>query len=199
MCVRLAFPSAALTEDTMTDADDHMINPQRAGVTIGEADVRRAQDLAVDAHRGQVDKAGLPYIGHPTRVVGYLENPTAKEATVAWLHDVVEDKPSVTLEYIKNSFGSRVAEAVDAITCRPNESKLEYYARVKLNPIALTVKAADLADNADPKRLQLSEQGLRANLEARYALARHQLGIGYPPGRSLGPVRIAVSGPKGRG
>src|SRR5664279_909343 len=166
MYVRLAFPSAALTEDTMTDTEDHRINPQRAGVTIGEADVRRAQALAVDAHHGQVDKAGLPYIEHPTRVVGRLENPTAEEATVAWLHDVVEDT-SVTLKDIENNFGSRVAEALDAITCRPDESKLDYYARVKLDPIALTVKAADLADNTDPKRLQLLEQGLRSELEAK--------------------------------
>ena len=161
----------------MTDTEDHRTNQQPAGVTIDQADVRRAQALAVDAHRRQVDKAGLPYIGHPTRVVRYLENPTAEEATVAWLHDVVEDKPSVTLEDIKNSFGSRVAEAVDAITCRPDESKLDYHARVRLNPIALTVKAADLADNTDPKRLEILEPDLRARLEAKYALARHQLGI----------------------
>ena len=160
----------------MTDTEDHRINPQRAGFTIGEADVKRARALAVDAHHEQVDKAGLPYIEHPARVVGYLENPTAGEATVAWLHDVVEDT-SVTLEDIKDNFGSRVAEAVDAITCRPDESKLHYYARVKLNPIALTVKAADLADNTDPKRLQLLEPDKRAELEAKYVLARHQLGI----------------------
>ena len=78
---------------------------------------------------------------------------------------------------IHNAFGSRIAEAVDAITCRPGERKLDYYARVKLNPIALTVKAADLADNTDPRRLQLLEPDLRAELEAKYALARHQLGI----------------------
>lgn len=161
----------------MTDTEDHRINPQPEGVTIGEADVRRAQALAVRAHHGQADKAGLPYIEHPTRVVGHLENPTAEEATVAWLHDVVEDTP-VTLEDIENDFGSRVAEAVDAITCRPDESKLDYYARVRLNPIALTVKAADLADNTDPKRLQLLEPGLRSGLKAKYALARHELGIG---------------------
>ena len=161
----------------MTDTEDHRTNQQPAGVTIDQADVRRAQALAVDAHREQVDQAGLPYIEHPTRVVGHLENPTAEEATVAWLHDVVEDT-SVTLKDIENDFGSRVAEAVDAITCRPDESKLDYYARVKLNPIALTVKAADLADNTDPKRLQLLKPDKRAELEAKYALARHQLGIG---------------------
>lgn len=160
----------------MTDTEDHRINPQRAGGTIGEADVSRAQALAVDAHHGQVDKAGLPYLEHPTRVVGHLEKPTAEEATVAWLHDVVEDAP-VTLEGIGDAFGSRVAEAVDAITCRPDESKLDYYARVKLNPIALTVKAADLADNPDPKRLQPLEPSLRGELEAKHSLARHELGI----------------------
>lgn len=81
------------------------------------------------------------------------------------------------LEDIENAFGSRVAEAVDAITSRPEERKFDYYARAKLNPIAPTVRAADLADNTGPRRLQLLEPGLRSDLEARYALARHQFGI----------------------
>lgn len=162
--------------------------------------VRRAQALAVDAHDGQVDNAGLPYIEHPTRVVGHLENPTAEEATVVWLHDVVEHT-SVTLEDIENAFGSPVAVAVDAITCRPDERKLDYYARVKLNPIALTVKAADLADNTDSRRRQLLEPDLRADLEAKYALARHQLGIESNPAADPGGLEhlVMISGGAGTG
>ena len=138
--------------------------------------VRRAQALAMSAHDGQVDKAGRPYIEHPERVVGHLLNPTAQETVVAWLHDVVEDA-GITLEYLENEFGSEVATAVDAITNRPGETKTDYYSRVRANPIALTVKAADLADNTDPARLELLDPNLRARLESKYALARHELGI----------------------
>lgn len=91
----------------MADPEDRVIDPQRAAVTIGESDVLRAQALAASAHQEMVDKAGRPYVGHPTRVVGYLVNPTAEESVVAWLHDVVEDT-SVTLEDVEDSFGSQV-------------------------------------------------------------------------------------------
>jgi (p)ppGpp synthase/HD superfamily hydrolase len=92
-------------------------------VTLGEADVQRAQALSAKAHQGQVDKAGLPYIDHPRRVVGYLVNPTAQEVIVAWLHDVVEDT-ALSLEYVQKEFGSQVAAAVDAITRRPTKREV---------------------------------------------------------------------------
>lgn len=149
---------------------------QQHVLPIDEADVRRARALAIAAHDGQVDKAGRAYIEHPARVVNHLVNATTQESVVAWLHDVVEDT-DVTLEYVEEEFGSQVAAAVDAITNRPHETKRDYYARVKANPIALTVKTADLADNTDPARLQQLEPNVRADLEAKYAHARHELGI----------------------
>jgi (p)ppGpp synthase/HD superfamily hydrolase len=145
-------------------------------VTLGEADVQRAQALSAKAHQGQVDKAGLPYIDHPRRVVGYLVNPTAQEVIVAWLHDVVEDT-ALSLEYVQKEFGSQVAAAVDAITRRPDETRSDYYARVKAKPNGTDREAADLGDNTDPERLQLLEPEVRADLEARYAHARHEIGI----------------------
>ncbi len=168
----------------MTENEDRGNDTKIAAVTIGEADVHRAQALATTAHHGQADQAGRPYIGHPTRVVGYLVNPTAQESVVAWLHDVVEDT-RVTLEDIENDFGSLVRDAVDAITRRPAGTDSDYYARVKANPIALTVKAADIADNTDPARLLLLEPDVRADLEGKYAQARHELGIELPGKRLL--------------
>ena len=94
---------------------------------------------------------------------------------VAWLHDVVEDT-EVTLADVEREFGATVSAAVDAITRRADEAD-SYYARVKANPIALRVKTADLADNTDPARLALLDPERQAHLEARYAHARHELGI----------------------
>ncbi len=85
-------------------------------------------------------------------------NPIAQETVVAWLHDAVEDT-IVTLKDIENDFGTPVADAVDAITSRPDQAKAVFYARVKANPIALTVKAADIADNTDSARLQPRRAG----------------------------------------
>lgn len=47
--------------------------------------------LAINAHRGQVDKAGAPYILHPLHLMMQMHSETAK--IVAVLHDVVEDTP----------------------------------------------------------------------------------------------------------
>lgn len=136
--------------------------------------VSRALLLAHAAHKGQVDKSGQPYIGHPERVAARLSDPT--EQVVGWLHDVVEDT-DVDLPQIRMLFGKQVAEAVDAITHRPFERNLDYYARVRANPIALAVKAADIADNADPQRLARLDPASRARLTKKYTTALIALGL----------------------
>lgn len=163
-------------EGLMVNTEDRGIDPKHAALPLEEADIQRAKIVATRAHERQVDAAGRPYIDHPRRVVGHLVNPTAEEAVVAWLHDVVEDT-DVTLQEVEKEFGSKVAVAVNAITCRTEEPRDDYYARVKANPIALTVKAADLADNTDPARLALLKPERRAHFEDKYAHARRVLGI----------------------
>ena len=162
-------------EGLMRNTDDRDFDVQAATFASPEADVQRAKTRATHAHQGQFDKAGRPYIEHPERVVGHLVNATADEVVVAWLHDVVEDC-GVTLHEVEQDFGATVAVAVNAITRRPDETDSDdYYARVRANPIALKVKAADLADNTDPARLALLDPEQRARLEAKYAHARHEL------------------------
>ena len=77
----------------------------------------RARLMATRAHACQSDKASLAYIEHPRRVVGHLVAPSPAEATVAWLHDVVEDT-GVTLDEVEQEFGTQVAAAVDAMSHR---------------------------------------------------------------------------------
>lgn len=60
----------------------------------------RRRSIIAAAHRGQVDKAGQPYITHPARVAARVagdENAVA----AAWLHDVVEDT-GLTLADLEN-------------------------------------------------------------------------------------------------
>ncbi len=52
--------------------------------------LEQAIALAVEIHKGQVDKYGQPYILHPLRVMFRLEGEVAK--IVGVLHDVVEDR-----------------------------------------------------------------------------------------------------------
>ncbi|MEY4134498.1 MAG: RelA/SpoT family protein [Saprospiraceae bacterium] len=80
--------------------------------------IRKAYELAVQAHSEQRRKSGEPYILHPIAVARICAEeiglgPTA--IVCALLHDVVEDT-SVTLEDIRLQFGERIAAIVDGLT-----------------------------------------------------------------------------------
>ena len=69
--------------------------------------------LALQVHRGQVDRAGAPYILHPLRVMSRFYSET--ERIVAVLHDVVEDT-DWTLERLADQFPPKVLEIVEVLT-----------------------------------------------------------------------------------
>lgn len=107
--------------------------------------------LAVEAHRGQRDKAGQTYILHPLRVMMRLETET--ERMVAVLHDVVEDSPW-TLERLRElGYPEEVLGALDCLTKREGETYEAFIERVLPHPLARRVKRADLEDNMDVRRL----------------------------------------------
>jgi (p)ppGpp synthase/HD superfamily hydrolase len=107
--------------------------------------------LAVEAHRGQRDKAGQTYILHPLRVMMRLE--TEPERMAAILHDVVEDTP-YTLERLRQlGYPEEVLSALDCLTKREGESYEAFIERVRPHPLARRVKLADLEDNMDVRRL----------------------------------------------
>ena len=113
-------------------------------------DVEAARLLATQAHSGQTDKAGLPYITHPERVAGRLEDPAVQ--VVGWLHDTMEDT-AVTLSEIEAQFGPETAAAVGAISRRDGEKWSDYLGRVAANPVARQVKISDLIDNSNLGRI----------------------------------------------
>ena len=107
--------------------------------------------LAVQAHRGQRDKAGQTYILHPLRVMLRLE--TDAERMVAVLHDVVEDS-AWTLEQLRAAgYPEDVLGALDCLTKREGESYEAFIERVRPHALARRVKLADLEDNMDVRRL----------------------------------------------
>ncbi|OWK29807.1 HD domain-containing protein [Sphingomonas mucosissima] len=94
--------------------------------------------LATDAHRGQVDKAGAPYILHPLRVMLAQADDARRIAAV--LHDVVEDC-AVAPDTIRARFGDAVADAVVALTRRHDEDYDAFVTRCAADPIARDVSA----------------------------------------------------------
>lgn len=113
--------------------------------------LERAISLAAQAHEGQLDKTGQPYILHPLRVM--LKVSSLCEQMTAILHDVLEDT-TLTADVLKaEGCPEEVLEALDALTRRKGEKYLdEYILRIQKNPIAKSVKLSDLADNLNPAR-----------------------------------------------
>jgi (p)ppGpp synthase/HD superfamily hydrolase len=128
--------------------------------------------LAVEAHRGQRDKTGQPYILHVLRVMLRLE--TADEQMAGVLHDVVEDTP-YTLDNLRRlGYPEPVVEAVDCLTRRGDETYEQFVERAIANPIARRVKLADLEDNMDVRRLPEITEKDRERLN-RYIRARERV------------------------
>lgn len=109
-----------------------------------------ALKVAIDAHAGQTDKVGQPYILHILRVMARMQ--TEAEMIVAILHDVVEDS-DMTLDTLREiGFSEAIVLAITAITKQDGDIYENYLQRVKTNPLARRVKLADLEDNMDFKR-----------------------------------------------
>ena len=112
---------------------------------------KTAMKLCFEAHKNQKDKTGLPYVFHPF----HLAEQMSDEATtiVALLHDVVEDSDYTLEDLEKMGFGAEILDALRLLTHLPEVPYMEYVANIKKNPIARTVKLADLAHNSDMSRL----------------------------------------------
>ena len=80
--------------------------------------IRKAFDIALDAHKDQRRKTGEPYIYHPIEVAKIVANEIGLGATsiaCALLHDVIEDS-EYTYEDINKMFGKKIADIVNGLT-----------------------------------------------------------------------------------
>src|SRR5690606_5102315 len=80
--------------------------------------LRRAFEIAVEAHRHQRRKSGEPYILHPLAVAKIVASEIGLGTTsvlCALLHDTVEDT-EVTLQDIKREFGDEITAIIDGLT-----------------------------------------------------------------------------------
>lgn len=128
-----------------------------------------ARSIAADAHAGQADRGGMPYIGHPARVASMVEGDALK--AVAWLHDVVEDTALTVDDLLSRGVSPEVAGAVAAMTRTRGEPYGDYIERVRRNPLARQVKIADLRHNMDASRLpEVGERDRRRIAKYRKAL-----------------------------
>ena len=89
--------------------------------TLNESDkvlIRKALDIAIDAHSHQIRKSGKAYIFHPISVAKIVASKIGLDApsiASALLHDVVEDT-RYSINKIEEIFGQEIAKIVDGLT-----------------------------------------------------------------------------------
>ena len=157
--------------------------------TSNEAEIRRAFDIAVKAHEGQLRKSGEAYITHPVAVSLILAQLGLNETTIiaSLLHDTVEDTP-YSLEQLRSDFGDEISSLVDGVT---KLDKLTYGPTAEAETVrkmviamsrdirVLVIKLADRLHNARTWGFVSSESASRKARETLdiYAPLAHRLGM----------------------
>ena len=120
----------------------------------------RAWGIAINAHKGQVDKAGKDYFTSHVMDVYEKVTPLYDEDynicitdIVALLHDVVEDTDWTIDALREQGFTEEILEALMCVTKKEGESYERFVERSKSNRFAREVKIADLRSNMDITRL----------------------------------------------
>ena len=137
----------------------------------------KAINIATQAHEGQVDKSGMPYLGHVMRVME--AGRTVDEKIVGVLHDIVEDTDWTFERLAREGFHAYIVDAIQCLTkTSEDEPYDDFIERVKTNPLAVRVKINDLADNMDIRRLSTitDKDAARLNkyLRAYRTLTEHE-------------------------
>ena len=113
--------------------------------------VDKALEIAIKAHKGQRDLAGVDYIEHPKAVANLVNSD--EEKAVAYLHDVLEDTYITEKDLLQMGIPNNIVLAVKVLTKEKNEPYTKYIERVKENKLASTVKIADLQHNMNLSRI----------------------------------------------
>ncbi len=152
--------------------------------------VRKAFNLAVDAHKDMRRKSGEPYVYHPIAVATIVVEEIGLGTTSimsALLHDVVEDT-DYTLEDMRAHFGDEVARIIDGLTKieeifdRPS-AQAENFKKMLLtlsdDVRVILIKLADRLHNMRTLDALRKDKQLKIASETLYLFAplAHRLGL----------------------
>ncbi len=153
--------------------------------------VRRAFEIAADAHKTMRRKSGEPYILHPIAVaiICVEEIGLGVRSTIcSLLHDTVEDT-DVTIEDVEREFGSEIARIVDGLTKISNvmdtntSQQAENFKKILLtltdDPRVILIKLADRLHNMRTLDYMKREKQLKVSSETIwvYAPLAHRMGL----------------------
>lgn len=142
----------------------------------GEDDlVVLADAIAEEAHRGQLDKQGLPYVQHVRAVAEIVRHRGRYAVAVALLHDVLEDTPLVYGDLIARGVPRRVADAVQAMTRPDDEPYEDFITRIiEFGGLAVIGKWGDVGHHIS-RLHEIADESERARLAGKYLPARLRL------------------------
>ena len=152
----------------------------------------RAMRFCFDAHRGQVDKGGVPYANHPLHLAEHMQS--EDETCVALLHDVMEDCGKTPDDLRAIGVSERAIEALLLLMHKKDVPYLAYVRNLMDDDIARKVKGADLRHNSELARLNEVGSGDLSRLR-KYMEARVLLGdMAYRFEMPVGSVSVTVDG-----
>ena len=103
--------------------------------------------IACDAHKGQIDKVGLPVILHPIHVGEMGE--TTEEICVGFLHDTIEDTDMTYDKLLALGVRENIAKSVQILTHKESVPYFDYIQSIidSHDNVAIKVKKKDLTHN----------------------------------------------------
>lgn len=153
--------------------------------------IRKAFDIALDAHKNMRRRSGEPYIFHPIAVAQIAAEEIGLGATsiiCALLHDVVEDT-SVSLETVEKEFGKKIATIIDGLTKisgvfdQTSSIQAENFRKMLLTLAddvrVILIKLADRLHNMRTLDSMPRDKQLKISSETNYLYAplAHRLGL----------------------
>ena len=163
--------------------------------TLSEDDkllIRKALDIAIDAHSTQTRKSGKPYIFHPISVAKIVASKIGLDGqsiASALLHDVVEDS-KYSIEKIEEIFGDEIAKIVEGLTkiSKLKKEKILSIQAENFRKMLLTlnddirvilIKIADRLHNMKTLDFLSEEKQLKISSETLYIYApiAHRIGL----------------------
>lgn len=124
--------------------------------------------FAYEKHKGQFDKAGVPYILHPLHVALQME--TEDEKIVALLHDTLEDTDATIEDFKGLGLSEEIISSIKLLTRSKDMSYMEYIKIISTDKLAKKVKLKDLEHNLDDSRFK-GDKNKTESLMKRYKKA----------------------------